>query len=88
MVERLSPLPMRLETAASACSGNREHRRSCILQLEIGRPDLAMSHALRCHELQPGADSLLARPVLWVGKIGRPRWSWFKRLIQLTNKLI
>ncbi len=71
-----------LRLLRSACSGNREHRRGCILQLEIGRPDLAMSHALRCHELQPGADSLR---LLALCILGRQDWETALELVQKAS---
>jgi hypothetical protein len=33
------------------------HRRESLHFLAAGQPELAVSHARRCHELEPGADS-------------------------------
>jgi hypothetical protein len=46
---------LRLLRAAVVAYDN--HMRRCILELDAGRPDLALNHARRCHELRPDAQS-------------------------------
>jgi hypothetical protein len=46
---------LRLLRAAQAAYDS--NRRSCVINLDAGRPDLALGHALRCVELRPDAES-------------------------------
>jgi hypothetical protein len=72
-----------LRLLRAACSTHQDHRRSCILQLEVGQPDIALGHALRCHELLPGADSLR---LLALCALAREEWETALRLAQTADQ--
>ena len=46
-----------LRLLRSALAAYQSHRRRCLVALDSGRLDEALRHALRCHDLRPGADS-------------------------------
>ena len=49
----------------------------------MGRPDIALGHALRCHELQPGADSLR---LLALCALARQEWETALELAQTADQ--
>lgn len=72
-----------LRLLRAACSAHQDHRRSCIRQLEVGQPDIALGHALRCHELLPGADSLR---LLALCALARQEWETALELVQTADQ--
>ena len=48
-----------------------DHRRRCVRLLDQGEPDLALGHALRCHDLRPDTDS---RRLLALCALAREEW--------------
>ncbi len=72
-----------LSLLRAACSTHQDHRRNCILQLDAGQPDLALGHALRCHDLQPGTDSLR---LLALCALARQDWETALELVQTADQ--
>ncbi len=72
-----------LSLLRAACSAHQDHRRSCILHLDAGQPDLALGHALRCHDLHPGADSLR---LLALCALARQEWETALELVQTADQ--
>ncbi len=72
-----------LSLLRAACSTHLDHRRNCILQLDAACPDLALGHALRCHEIDPGPDSLR---LLALCAMARNEWETALELIQQADQ--
>ena len=72
-----------LSLLRAACSTHQDHRRNCILQLDAGLTELALGHALRCHDLQPGADSLR---LLALCALARQDWETALELVQTADQ--
>ena len=53
------------------------------LELEAGQPDLAMGHAIRCHELRPDADS---RRLLALCALYQEDWETALQLAQAASQ--
>ena len=72
---------LRLLRAASATY--QHHFRSCILELEAGHPQAGLGHALRCHDLHPGPDSLR---LLSLCALAREEWQTSLELAQAAER--
>ena len=72
-----------LSLLRAACSTHQDHRRNCILHLDAGQPDLALGHALRCHDLHPDADSLR---LLALCALARNEWETALELVQTADQ--
>ncbi len=72
-----------LRLLRAACSAHLDHRRDCILELEAGRPEIALGHALRCHDLHPGPDSLR---LLSLCALAREEWGTALELVQIADR--
>ncbi len=60
-----------LRLLVDALSDYDRHRRSCLLDLDVGDIDPALRHARRCHELRPGPES---RRLMAVCQLLRGDW--------------
>ena len=72
-----------LRLLRAACSTHQHHRRNCILHLEAGDQELALGHALRCHDLRPGPDSLR---LLALCALAREEWETALELVQTADR--
>ena len=72
-----------LRLLRAARSTHRQHRCRCILELEAGRPEIALGHALRCHDLHPGPDSLR---LLALCALAREEWETALELVQTADQ--
>ena len=72
-----------LRLLRAAALTHNHHRLSCILHLDAGQPDIALGHALRCHELNPGADS---RRLLALCALAREEWETAMELVHDADR--
>ncbi len=72
-----------LSLLRDACATHLDHRRHCIHHLDAGQPDLALGHALRCHELHPDPDSLR---LLALCALATEEWQTALELVQNADE--
>jgi hypothetical protein len=72
---------LRLLRAAQASYDS--HRRRCLLNLDAGRPDLALGHAVRCHDLRPDGES---RRLLALCALVGEDWEAALRLVRAVSE--
>jgi hypothetical protein len=71
-----------LRLLRAACSTYQYHRERCILELDADQLQVALGHALRCHDLQPGPDSLR---LLSLCALAREEWKTALELMQAAD---
>lgn len=72
-----------LRLLRAACSTHQQHRRNRILHLEAGELEIALGHALRCHDLHPGPDSLR---LLSLCALARQEWQTALELVVMADR--
>ena len=72
-----------LSLLRAAHSAHQHHRLRCIQELDAGHPALALGHALRCHDLHPGPDSLR---LLALCALAREEWETGLKLAQTADR--
>ncbi|MGC8643658.1 MAG: hypothetical protein ACP5XB_27685 [Isosphaeraceae bacterium] len=72
-----------LRLLRAACSTYQHHRGCCFLELDAGHLQVALGHALRCYDLQPGPDSLR---LLSLCALAREEWKTALELMQAAER--
>ncbi len=67
----------------AACSTHLDHRCQSIRHLDAGHTELALGHALRCHQLHPDPDSLR---LLALCAMARNEWETALKLVRAADR--